>query len=80
MTERFQEPVDFRGGRGSELNGAQSELPAFHYFAFELTLAKNDSLADRQLSARSDERFPSIRAQTFREKNFDSGLQVFACN
>src|SRR6476646_4207378 len=77
VTERFQERVNFRGHRGSELNGAQSEFPSFQYFAFQFTLAKNDSLADRQLSARSNQGFPCICAQTLSEKNLDSALQVF---
>ena len=80
MTERFQERVDFRGRMGSELNRAQSEFPAFQYFAFQFALAKNDSLADRQLSARPDQSFPCSCTQTFREKNFDSALQVFVRN
>ena len=80
MTERFQERIDLRAHPGSELNRAKSEFAPFEYFAFQFTLAKNDSFADRQLSARPNESFPSICTQMPREKNFDSALQVFVCD
>src|SRR2546421_9424790 len=47
VAERFEERLDLRAHLGSEFNGAQSEFPSCEYFAFQLTLAKNDSFTDR---------------------------------
>ena len=62
----------------AESDDAQAVVASALDCAFEFPFAENDSLADRDFSARPHERLPGVGTDLADEEDFDRGLEEFA--